>query len=151
MPLQSGWSGCRTGNRKKLSSSQAQLGQATYLAVALFISISCATYSPSTLYKISVALHGGIARYVCDRHHRRRRLRPSFWDKSCGFPGGSASLAISIHPTRSPHSEPRPVVRAVRGGGKSRKGRKELTREEGRRLRRSLIQLETNLLPLDST
>ena len=25
---------CRTGNRKKLSSSQAQLGQATYLPVA---------------------------------------------------------------------------------------------------------------------
>ena len=32
--LQSGWSGCRTGKGKRLSSSQAQLGQATYLAVA---------------------------------------------------------------------------------------------------------------------
>ena len=32
--LQSGWSGCRAGNRKKLSSSQAQLGKGTYLAVA---------------------------------------------------------------------------------------------------------------------
>ena len=32
--LQSGWSGCRAGNRKKLSSSQATLGQAIYLAVA---------------------------------------------------------------------------------------------------------------------
>ena len=32
--VQSGWSGCRTGNRTKLSSSQAQLGQAAYLAVA---------------------------------------------------------------------------------------------------------------------
>jgi hypothetical protein len=33
--VQSGWSGCRTGNRKKLSSSQTQLGKATYLAVSL--------------------------------------------------------------------------------------------------------------------
>ena len=145
------WMEWMSHRKQKETKQQPYLGQATYLAVALFLSISCVTYSPSTLYKISVALHGGIARYVCDRHHRRRRLRPSFWDKSCGFPGGSASLAISIHPTRSPHSEPRPVVRAVRGGGKSREGRKELTREEGRRLRRSLIQLETNLLPLDST
>ena len=32
--VQSGWSGCRTGKRKKQSSSHAQLGQATYLAVA---------------------------------------------------------------------------------------------------------------------
>ena len=32
--LQSGWSGCRKRNGKKLSSSQVQLGQATYLAVA---------------------------------------------------------------------------------------------------------------------
>ena len=31
--IQGGWSGCRTGNGKKLSSSQAQLGQVTYLAV----------------------------------------------------------------------------------------------------------------------
>ena len=31
--VQSGWSGCCTGNRKELSSSQAQLGQATCLAV----------------------------------------------------------------------------------------------------------------------
>ena len=45
--LQSRWSGCRTGNGKKLSSSHAQLGQATYLAVASFLSVSCAT---STLY-----------------------------------------------------------------------------------------------------
>ena len=34
LDVQSGWSGCRTGNRKKLSSNQAQLGQATYLTVA---------------------------------------------------------------------------------------------------------------------
>ena len=33
-PIQSGLSGCRTGNGKELSSSQAQLGQATSLAVA---------------------------------------------------------------------------------------------------------------------
>ena len=32
--LQSEWSGCHTGNRKELSSSQAQLSQATFLAVA---------------------------------------------------------------------------------------------------------------------
>ena len=32
--VQSGWSGCRTGNGKKLSRNQAQLGQSTYLAVA---------------------------------------------------------------------------------------------------------------------
>ena len=32
--IQSGWSGCHTGNGKKLSSSQAQLGRATYFAVA---------------------------------------------------------------------------------------------------------------------
>ena len=37
-------------NRKKLSSSQAQLGQATYLAVAFFLSVSCATSTSSTLY-----------------------------------------------------------------------------------------------------
>ena len=30
--VQSGWSGCLTGNRKKLSSSQAQLDQAIYRA-----------------------------------------------------------------------------------------------------------------------
>ena len=47
--LQSGWSGCRTGNEKILSSSQAQLGQATYLAVAQFLSVSCVTSTPSTL------------------------------------------------------------------------------------------------------
>ena len=44
---QSGWSGRRTGNRKKRSSSLAQLGQATYLAVASFLSVSCATSTPS--------------------------------------------------------------------------------------------------------
>ena len=32
--VQSGWSGCRTGNGEKLSSSQAQPGKATSLAVA---------------------------------------------------------------------------------------------------------------------
>ena len=32
--VQSEWSGCRTGKRKKLSSSKAQLGQATYLTDA---------------------------------------------------------------------------------------------------------------------
>ena len=48
--VQSGWSVCRTGNGKKLSSSQAQLGQAAYLAVALFLSVSCAPSTPSTLY-----------------------------------------------------------------------------------------------------
>ena len=33
-PVQGGWGGWPTGNRKKLSSCQAQLGQATCLAVA---------------------------------------------------------------------------------------------------------------------
>ena len=32
--IQGGWGGCRTGYGEKLSCSQAQLGQATYLAVA---------------------------------------------------------------------------------------------------------------------
>ena len=32
--IQSGWSGCCTGNRKKVSSSRPHLGQATYMAVA---------------------------------------------------------------------------------------------------------------------
>ena len=36
-----GWGGWPTGNGKKLSSSQAQLGQATCLAVAYLLSISC--------------------------------------------------------------------------------------------------------------
>ena len=45
--LQGGWGGLPTGNGKKLSSSQAQQGQATCLAVAYFLSISC---GPSTLY-----------------------------------------------------------------------------------------------------
>ena len=57
--IQSGWSGWRTGNRKKRSSSQAQLGQATYLAVAWFLSVSCATSTPSTLYTTAqmLAMH----------------------------------------------------------------------------------------------
>ena len=38
---QGGWGGWPTGKGKKLSSSQAQLGQATCLAVASFLSISC--------------------------------------------------------------------------------------------------------------
>ena len=38
--VQGGWGGWPTGNRKKLSSSQAQLGQATCLDVAYFLSIS---------------------------------------------------------------------------------------------------------------
>ena len=46
--IQGGWGGWPTGNGKKLSSCQAQLGQATCLAVAYFLSISC---EPSTLYK----------------------------------------------------------------------------------------------------
>ena len=55
--VQSGWSGCRTGNGKKLSSSQAQLGQATYLAVAQFIAVSCET--SSLLTSVKQALPGG--------------------------------------------------------------------------------------------
>ena len=47
--VQSGWSGCGTGNRNKLSSSQAQLGQATYLDVAYSLRFLCAS-TPSTLY-----------------------------------------------------------------------------------------------------
>ena len=41
--LQSGYIGCNTGNGKKLSSNQAQLGQATCLADAKFLPISCVT------------------------------------------------------------------------------------------------------------
>ena len=49
--LQGGWGGWPTGNGKKLSSSQAQLGQSTCLAVAYFLSISGAT---STVYPACV-------------------------------------------------------------------------------------------------
>ena len=38
--VQSRWSGCRRGKEKKLSSSQEQLGQATYSAVTKFLSVS---------------------------------------------------------------------------------------------------------------
>ena len=48
--IQGGWGGSTTGNGKKLSSSQAQLGQATCLAVAYFPSISCGSSTPSALY-----------------------------------------------------------------------------------------------------
>ena len=48
--VQGGWGGWPTGNGKKLSSCQAQLGQATCLAVAKFISISCGSSTPSALY-----------------------------------------------------------------------------------------------------
>ena len=47
--LQGGWP---TGKGKKLSSSQAQLGQATCLAVAYFFSISCGPSTPSALYTL---------------------------------------------------------------------------------------------------
>ena len=50
MIVQIGWSGCCTGNGKNLSSSQAQLGQSTYKAVAYFLSVSCATSTPTTQY-----------------------------------------------------------------------------------------------------
>ena len=42
--------GCRTGNREKLSSSQSVPGQAIKSAVAQFPSISCATSCLVTLY-----------------------------------------------------------------------------------------------------
>ena len=42
--------GLPTGNRKKLSYSQAQLGQATGLAVAQFLSISCGQSYVRRLY-----------------------------------------------------------------------------------------------------
>ena len=48
--LQGGWGVWSTRNVKKLSSSQAQLGQATCLAVAYFLSIYCGPSTPSTLY-----------------------------------------------------------------------------------------------------
>ena len=48
---QGGWGGWPTGKGKKLSSSQAQLGQAACLAVAYFLSISGATSTPSALYE----------------------------------------------------------------------------------------------------
>ena len=46
-PADIGWP---TGDGKKLSSSQAQLGQATCLADAYFLSISCVTSYVATLY-----------------------------------------------------------------------------------------------------
>ena len=49
-PVQGGWGGWPTGNWKKLSSIQAQLSQATCLAVAYFISISCGPSTPIALY-----------------------------------------------------------------------------------------------------
>ena len=48
--LQVGWGGWPTENGKKLSSSQAQLGQAICLALAKLLSISGATSTPSALY-----------------------------------------------------------------------------------------------------
>ena len=48
-PVQCSWSGYPTGNGKKLSRSQAQLGQATCLAVAYFLSIFCGPSTPSAL------------------------------------------------------------------------------------------------------
>ena len=48
--VQSGYKGCNTGNRKKRSTSRAQPGQATCLAVASFLSISCVTSYVATLY-----------------------------------------------------------------------------------------------------
>ena len=47
--VQGGWGGWPTGNGKKVSISQAQLGQATCLAVAHFLSISCGPSTPSSL------------------------------------------------------------------------------------------------------
>ena len=62
--VQSGYIGCNTGNGKKLSSSQAQQGQGTCLADALFLSISCVTSYVAALYVvarcISVFKFGGI-------------------------------------------------------------------------------------------
>ena len=52
--VQGGWGGWPTGNGKKLSSSQAQLGKATCLAVAYFLSISGATSTPSALYSTNI-------------------------------------------------------------------------------------------------
>ena len=49
--IQGGWGGWTTGNGNKFSSSQAQLGQATCLGLASFLSISGATSTPSALYK----------------------------------------------------------------------------------------------------
>ena len=49
-PADIGWS---TGNGKKLSCIQAQLGQATCLAVALFLSISCGPSYVRRLYMFS--------------------------------------------------------------------------------------------------
>ena len=54
MKVQGGWGGWPTGNGKKLSSSQAQLGQATCLANAYFISTSGATSTPSALYSTPI-------------------------------------------------------------------------------------------------
>ena len=49
-PIQPADIGWPTGNRKKLSSCQAQLGQATCLAVASFLSISCGQSYVRRLY-----------------------------------------------------------------------------------------------------
>ena len=50
--VQGGWGGWPTGNGEKLNSSQAQLGQATCLAVAYSLSISCRPSTPSALYSL---------------------------------------------------------------------------------------------------
>ena len=48
--LQGDRTGYRVGNREKLNSAQAEPGQAITSAVAYFLSISCATSCPVTLY-----------------------------------------------------------------------------------------------------
>ena len=51
--------GCRTGNGKKLSSSQAEPGQAIKSDVASFPSISCATSWRRSRYNFSISLFSG--------------------------------------------------------------------------------------------
>ena len=52
--IQSGWSVCRTGNGEKLSNSQVCCLAQLCLAAAWFLSISCATCTPSTLYSVRI-------------------------------------------------------------------------------------------------
>ena len=68
--LQDDLTGCRTGNGEKLSSSQAEPGQAIKSAVAYFPSISCATSSQVALYAVAAR-----TRTMQCIFHRRVALR----------------------------------------------------------------------------
>ena len=73
--IQGGWGGWPTGNGKKLSSSQAQLGQATCLAVSYFLSISCVPFTPSALYSDGKIVCGV---QMLHREHKRYCITSSW-------------------------------------------------------------------------